>query len=154
VVGADERDEHAARTRRRRTDYHGDVARSVLEERDDRRLGQHVRRAVDEHEIDVLLDGEPNDVVCRCARDERRGSCSDTRSDQSGTVYVEGGSRRPEIFRSVDEPGQDQLLRWSSGKRLGEREERVELVPLRGTNRIERSSCVKSSSASCRKIAR
>ena len=136
VIGSDKRNQHRPR-KRLSPDYHGHVARSGRKQARQHRISQQLGRAVDEHQIDVLLDGEADEVVGGSRRDEGRRPRRDSTGDQRRAAFLNRDGRGAELSRFADEPGQDQLLRRMTRKRLSEREQCVEatLAARRDQNR-------------------
>ena len=125
VVGAHERDEYRARTEAA-SDHDGHVAGRLLQQRGELLIVQKAARPVEQHEVDVLLGGDPDEVVRRRGRDERRRPRRDRAGEERRAALFERGKGRRELAGRADEAGHDQLLRRAPRERLREREQRIE----------------------------
>ena len=136
VLGPDERHEHRPGASLV-ADNHRDVARRAREQLGDHRVTQKIRRRVDEHEVDVLLGSEADEVACRLGGDEARRSHPQTPPQERGALLAKRSVRRLKCVGGVDEAGEDQLFGRPARERLGQREERPEalLAPRRDEDR-------------------
>ena len=168
VLGPAERDEHGALGRRVPRNEQRHVAGRLLEEGSQllvgSSLGQELVGGVGEQEIDVELGGEPSQLRTGRRRRERGRTGYDTARFECRPALFEPGRRGPKLGCVRHEPGQDQDARRVSHKRLGHREQRVDVClvrdrdenrPLRDLAGHRRALCAATSSeGSCRRIAR
>ena len=88
---------------------------------------EQLGRRVGEHEIDLLLAREPNDVSAERLRRERRRTRGNSPGEQRLTLCLEQRARPGELLASRRKRRQDQLTRRPAGQRLAHRQELLEV---------------------------